>query len=419
MDELKKSHGASFLDTPTTQSRNTSKQLTPPPVAQLQISGGKPLQHFHPTTTQQEQSPAMQPVLQQYHTSSSPQTQQATSLGMLGPHQAVQSTVSSAVNVAPSMPQAMPLLLPSNTRMESPHVFQQQESLDFIPSQTTPFKPPDTQPSYINQYGLTGDQLHEMSMFQSPATSQLEFSTGTPPSASTLFNSQQDKPQSNHLAAPLQYYDAPTGAAQSRTALFPDLGSMRLTPPSAPRFTPMPPAPSDLGSVRFLPPSAPSDLGTGIFAPMAAPSNLGSVTFTSMPPAPFTYPQLVPSVTSTTTTTPGFSVAGLPQFTALGEVTKPQPGLSTSTLPFQFQPSSSGVGGPTISSTTTADVSSTVPTSFPLLSSLLSTSAPLTSQPSLQTFTPFSGKPLTSEASSFSFKLQSHKLYMNVHMIVA
>ena len=417
MDELKKSHGASFFGTPTTQSRSTSKQLTPPPVAQLQISGGKPLQHFHPTTTQIDQSPTVQPVLQQYHTSSSPQTQQASSLGMLGPHQAVQFTISSALQVAPSMPQPTPLLLPYDRRMESPHAFQQQESLDFIPSQTIPFKPPDTQPSYINQYGLTGDQLHEMSMFQSPATSQLEFSTGTLPSASTLFSSQQDKPQGNHLAAPSQYYDAPTGAAQSRTALFPDLGSVRLTPPSAPRFTPMPPAPSDLGSVRFIPPSAPSDQGTGRFTPMAAPSDLftsmppapsdlGSVMFTSTPPAPFTYPQLVPSVTSITTTTPGFSFDGLSQFAPLGEATKPQPGLSTSTLPFQFQPSSSGVGGLTASSPTTADVSSTIPTSFPLLSSLLSTSAPLTSQPSLQTFTPFSGKPLTSEASSFSFKLQ-------------
>ena len=409
MDELKKSHGASFLGTPTTQSRNTPKQLTPPPVAQLQISGGKPLQHFHPTTTQQEQSPTVRPVLQQYHISSSPQTQQASSPGMLGPHQAVQFTISSALRVAPSMPQATPLLLPSSARMESPHAFQQQESLDFIPSQTIPFKPPDTQSSYINQYGLTGGQLHEMAMFQSPATSQLEFSTGTPPSANTLFNSQQDKPQDNHLAAPLQYYDAPTGAAQSRTALFPDLDSVRFTPPSAPRFTPVPLAPSDLGSVRFIPPSAPSDLGTGGFAPMASPSDLGSVTFTSVPPAPFTYPQLVPSVTSTTTTTPGFSLAGLPQFAPVGEATKPQPGLSTSgmsTLPFQLQPSSSGVGGLTISSTTTADVFSTIPASFPLLSSLLSTSAPLTSQPSLHTFTPFSGKPLTSEASPFSFKLQ-------------
>ena len=201
MDELKKSHGASFLGTPTTQSRTTPKQLTPPPVAQLQISGGKPLQHLHPTTTQQEQSPAVQPALQPYHTPPAPQTQQATSLGMLGPHQAVQFI--SAPKVAPSMPQATPLLLPSSTRMESPHAFQQQmleESLDFISSQTMPFKPPDTQSSYINQFGLTGSQLRDTSMFQSPATSQLGFSTGTLPSASTLFNSQQDKP---HLAASL------------------------------------------------------------------------------------------------------------------------------------------------------------------------------------------------------------------------
>ena len=454
MDELKKSHGASFLGTPTTQSRTTPKQLTPPPVAQLQISGGKPLQHLHPTTTQQEQSPAVQPALQPYHTPPAPQTQQATSLGMLGPHQAVQFI--SAPKVVPSMPQATPLLLPSSTKMESPHAFQQQmleESLDFISSQTMPFKPPDTQSSYINQFGLTGGQLHETSMFQSPATSQLGFSTGTLPSASTLFNSQQDKP---HLAASLQYYDAPhTGAPQYRAALFPNLGS---TSPSAPRFTPMPPVLSDLGSVRFIPPSAPSDLGTGWFAPMAtssdlgtgrlapmaapsdlgtgrlvpvaAPSVLGSVKFT--PPsapsdlgiggfapvssAPFTngtYPQLVPSVTSTTTTTSGFSLAGLPQFAPLGEAAKPQPDLSTggmSTLPFQFQPSSSGVGGlqsSMISSTTTADVVSTIPTSFPLLSSLLSTTTALTSsKPPLHTFTPFSGKPLASEASPFSFKLQ-------------
>ena len=439
MDELKKSHGASFLGTPTTQSRTTPKQLTPPPVAQLQISGGKPLQHLHP---KQEQSPTVQPALQPYHTPPAPQTQQATSPGMLGPHQAVQFI--SAPKVAPSMPQATPLLLPSSTRMESPHAFQQQmleEGLDFISSQTIPFKPPDTQSSYINQFGLTGGQLRETSMFQSPATSQLGFSTGTLPSASTLFNSQQDEPQVSHLAAPLQYYDAPhTGALQSRVALFPNLGS---TSPSAPRFTPMPPIPSDPGSVTFIPPSAPFNLGTGRFAPMTAPpdlgtgglvpvaasSVLGSVRFTPpsapsdlgtggfapMPSAPFTngaYPQLVPSVTSTTTTSPGFSLAGLPQFAPLGEAAKSQPGLSTSgmsTLPFQFQPSSSGVGGlqsSTISSTTAADVVSTIPTSFPLLSSLLSTTTALTSQPSLHTFTPFSGKPLTSEASPFSFKFQ-------------
>ena len=132
MDELKKSHGASFLATPTA-STTTPKQITPPPVAALQTSsltspgqqfgataspsvegntsrdslsfGRTPLQHFPPVSSKQELSPALQPVPadQQYHLPPAAHSQHI-SPAMLSPHMVVQSATSAAHKVPSPLP---------------------------------------------------------------------------------------------------------------------------------------------------------------------------------------------------------------------------------------------------------------------------------------------------------------------------